>query len=213
MSITISGPPGSGLLASGAIVGATAQRQIFTSGVGVGASPPAAMLGVIGADSLNTSFAGNISGATGTGLVVTNAGNVGIGTTGPSGKLHVNGGDMYFGNEANAVQTMYFRRNALTVGYIDTAGPGLNIYAANNYNLNLGDDAGTRLTIKDGGNVGIGTTSPTAALHLPASSTARASLRIPAGTAPTSPNAGDVWAEGTVLKFFNGTITKEIAFV
>ena len=127
---------GGGLLASGATVGATAQRQIFTSGVGVGASPPAAMLGVIGADSLNTSFAGNISGATGTGLVITNAGNVGIGTT-----------------------------------------------------------------------------IPTAALHLPASSTARASLRIPAGTAPTTPNAGDVWVAGTVIKFYDGTTTKEIAFV
>jgi hypothetical protein len=63
------------------------------------------------------------------------------------------------------------------------------------------------------GNVGIGTTNPTAALHVPASSTARASLRIPAGTAPTIPNAGDVWAEGTVIKFYNGTTTKEIAFV
>ena len=63
------------------------------------------------------------------------------------------------------------------------------------------------------GNVGIGTTSPTAALHLPISTTTRASLRIPAGTAPTAPNAGDIWAEGTVIKFYNGTTTKEIAFV
>ena len=37
---------GGGLLASGATVGATAQRQILTTGVGVGASPPAATLGV-----------------------------------------------------------------------------------------------------------------------------------------------------------------------
>lgn len=71
----------------------------------------------------------------------------------------------------------------------------------------------TRLTIGTSGNVGIGTISPTAALHVPASSTARASLRIPAGTAPTIPNAGDVWVEGTVIKFFDGTTTKEIAFV
>ena len=47
----------------------------------------------------------------------------------------------------------------------------------------------------------------------PASSTARASLRIPAGTAPTSPNAGDVWVAGTVIKFYDGTTTKELAFV
>ena len=37
MSIAISGPAGGGLLASGATVGATAQAQIFTIGVGVGA--------------------------------------------------------------------------------------------------------------------------------------------------------------------------------
>ena len=63
------------------------------------------------------------------------------------------------------------------------------------------------------GNVGIQIAAPTAALHLPVSTTARASLRIPAGTAPTIPNAGDIWAEGAVLKFFNGTTTQEIAFV
>ena len=70
-----------------------------------------------------------------------------------------------------------------------------------------------KVRIDRSGNVGIGTTGPTAALHLPASSTARASLRIPAGTAPTSPNAGDVWVAGTVIKFYNGTTTKELAFV
>ncbi|MFH0792293.1 MAG: tail fiber domain-containing protein [bacterium] len=61
--------------------------------VGIGTTSPLARLGVIGADSLNTSFAGNISGLTGTGLVITNAGNVGIGTTSPGYKLEV-AGDM-----------------------------------------------------------------------------------------------------------------------
>ena len=69
------------------------------------------------------------------------------------------------------------------------------------------------MALSAAGNVGIGTTAPTAALHLPASSTARASLRILAGTAPTIPNAGDVWVAGTVIKFYDGTTTKELAFV
>jgi len=60
-----------------------------TGNVGIGTTSPLARLGVIGADSLGTSFAANISGATGTGLVVTNAGNVGIGTTSPARKLSV----------------------------------------------------------------------------------------------------------------------------
>lgn len=42
-----------------------------------------------------------------------------------------------------------------------------------------------------------GVTSPTARLHLPASSTSAASLKFDPGTAPTSPNAGDVWDDST----------------
>ena len=221
---------GGGLLASGATVGATAQRQIFTTGVGVGASPPDAMLGVIGADSLGTSFAGNISGATGTGLVITNAGNVGIGTTAPNGKLSVQtsartylgGINIIDGANTNNQFNIKHNATALTFGF-STAGATpiegnfADVFSIGYTGLSVGSTYAATLAPSNGmiiqGNVGIGTTSPTAALHLPASSTARASLRIPAGTAPTSPNAGDVWAEGTVLKFFNGTITKEIAFV
>lgn len=40
-------------------------------------------------------------------------------------------------------------------------------------------------------------TAPTAILDLGASTTARASLRIRSGTAPSSPNSGDVWYNGT----------------
>lgn len=43
----------------------------------------------------------------------------------------------------------------------------------------------------------LGGTAPTAFLHLKASTTAAASLRVPAGTAPTSPNEGDVWQDST----------------
>ena len=74
---------------------------------------------------------------------------------------------------------------------------------------------GTGLTLTAlSGRVGVdGVNAPTAALHVPASSTARASLRIPDGTAPTAPNTGDVWAAGGKMYYFNGTIAKEIAFV
>lgn len=47
----------------------------------------------------------------------------------------------------------------------------------------------------------IGTSAtPTAGLMLPASVAAAASLNIPAGTAPSSPNNGDIWTEGSDLK-------------
>lgn len=67
--------------------------------------------------------------------------------------------------------------------------------------LSLGYNAdGETLVIWQGGRVGVGgITSPTAFLHLPAGTTAAASLRIPSGVAPTSPNAGDVWYTGSLL--------------
>ena len=43
----------------------------------------------MGADVLSTSFAANISGSSGTGLVVTNEGNVGIGKITPGSKLEI----------------------------------------------------------------------------------------------------------------------------
>jgi hypothetical protein len=47
--------------------------------------------------------------------------------------------------------------------------------------------------IFQGGNVGIGLTAPVALLHLGASTTSVASLRIESGTKPTSPASGDIW--------------------
>jgi hypothetical protein len=66
-------------------------RINYDGNVGIGTTGPSAKLHVLGSDSLSTSFAANISGATGTGLVVKNNGNVGIGTTGPTIALHVIG--------------------------------------------------------------------------------------------------------------------------
>lgn len=68
------------------------------------------------------------------------------------------------------------------------------------------------LTLKDG-NVGIAITAPTALCHLGASTTARASLCIPSGTAPTSPVAGDIWYDGTNLKFRDGGTTRTLTWV
>ncbi|MBT9168957.1 MAG: hypothetical protein DDT19_02309 [Syntrophomonadaceae bacterium] len=62
---------------------------LLNGSIGVRTSSPGARLHVVGADSLNTSFAGNISGATGTGLVITNANNIGIGTTAPTHQLQL----------------------------------------------------------------------------------------------------------------------------
>lgn len=46
-----------------------------------------------------------------------------------------------------------------------------------------------------------------------ASTTANASINIPAGTAPTSPVSGDLWYDGTNLKFRDGGTTRTITWV
>ena len=78
-------------------------------------------------------------------------------------------------------------------------------------NINAGDfiidlSAGTGTGRQ--GRVGIGTTSPTAIVDMPASTTANATLRIRSGTAPTTPNDGDIWFDGTDLKMRIGGVTK-----
>lgn len=58
-----------------------------------------------------------------------------------------------------------------------------------------------------------GITTPTAFLHLAATTTAAATLNIPQGTAPTSPNDGDLWREdntNTGLKIRVNGVTKTI---
>ena len=74
---------------------------------------------------------------------------------------------------------------------------------------------GTGLTLTAiSGRVGVdGVTAPTAALHVPASSTARASLRVPDGTAPTTPNDGDIWAVSGHIYARVGGVTKEFTLV
>jgi hypothetical protein len=67
----------------------------------------------------------------------------------------------------------------------------------------------TRMTIIGGtGYVGMQSiATPTAFLHLAASTTAAASLCIPSGTAPSSPVNGDIWFDGTDLKLRSGGAT------
>jgi hypothetical protein len=64
------------------------------------------------------------------------------------------------------------------------------------------------------GNLALGLQSdPTAVADISASSTTRASLRIRSGTAPTSPNDGDIWFDGTDIKMHIGGVTKTFTLV
>ncbi len=96
-------------------------------------------------------------------------GNVGIGTTTPGAKLFVYGGDI-------GVQSTDPTFELSTTGSSQTAelafydgnGGGTGLISTNSLDLNFSTDAGTtkHVTIKSGGNVGIGTTAPTSTLHV-----------------------------------------------
>jgi hypothetical protein len=92
------------------------------------------------------------------------AGKVGIGTESPAVSLEV-AGSIRIDNGASFTSYQVYRDN---IKYGDVGGGGnqFTIQASNNKNINLFDDNGTGLTVKDGGNVGIGTTSPTRKLHV-----------------------------------------------
>jgi hypothetical protein len=65
----------------------------------------------------------------------------------------------------------------------------------------------------DNNYIGFGHLSPTANVDIASSSTARASLRIRSGTAPTTPNDGDIWFDGTDIKMRIGGVTKTFTLI
>ena len=89
-------------------------------------------------------------------MVVTGAGNVGIGTTSPSTKLHIYNGEAIVGSGTDGVKISYSAGNSS--GIIDTA------FSDNN--LEFRTNGTTKMWIANGGNVGIGTSSPQQKLHI-----------------------------------------------
>lgn len=78
------------------------------------------------------------------------------------------------------------------------------------------DNAGqvnTASNLRAGGWIGATGITPTAAFDAPGSATTRASVRIRSGVAPTTPNDGDIWYDGTDLKMRVGGTTKTFTLV
>jgi len=108
-------------------------------------------------------------------LIITTAGNVGIGETGPNQRLHVTAGNIKTEGVGGAGGEVHI---------YNTAGAGAVLTKLLSKSTGFGVDvSGTeRLTVSTGGNVGIGTTSPTQALDV------NGAVRIQGG----SPAAGKV---------------------
>jgi hypothetical protein len=108
-------------------------------------------------------------------MTLVTGGNVGIGTTSPSTKFYVSGGDSTFdanGGNANIVLNKSASYDASL--YFLTAGAYKWVQSTNGDSLTFNSLVGglsERMRITSGGNVGIGTTSPATLLHISSSNT------------------------------------------
>ena len=130
---------------------------------------------------------------------ITGSGNVGIGTTSPTSLFTVN----QAANTTDGTQATYgFQLSNQGTPNI-TIGSNASFSYIQSWAskpLVVNSQGNNTLLNPTSGNVGIGITAPTALCHVGASTTARASLCLPHGSAPSAPVNGDMWT--TTAGFF-----------
>jgi hypothetical protein len=137
----------------GAVIGATSVTTglaVPNGNVGIGTTGPGSKLVVKGAGTTSATSGLNVTNSSNTSLLyVRDDGNIGIGITNPSTKLHISGDVLSTGAH-------YFMDTNHRINVIFGVGLGISTY---------GVDNGIVLR-EDSGNVGIGTTNPTAKLYV-----------------------------------------------
>ncbi|MCD4811001.1 tail fiber domain-containing protein [bacterium] len=112
---------------------------------------------------------------------------------------------------AMGYQTVASGLYTTSIGQSITAGTNSNIVAIGLDSTYRTCNQANSLCIM-GGEVGIGTGSPTALLHLAPTTASSSQLRLEtsAGIDPTSPNSGDLWWNGTELYFYDGSTSNDL---
>lgn len=142
----------------------------------------------------NNTYVGTNAGVGSSG-VTSSSNNVAMGNNAAAALTTGNGFNTFLGAAAGSTVTTGAYNIIIGTGSAGGALAPSAITASNEMNIGgfLFGNTSTKV-------VGIGltdATSITAHLHLPASTTTRASLRINSGTAPSAPNDGDVWYDAT----------------
>jgi hypothetical protein len=96
--------------------------------------------------------------------------------------------------------------NGATNNYAFYSGIGS---GTNRWNLYMAGTAANYMA----GNTGIGTTTTNSFLNIGAGTTAKAQINLATSVAPTTPNDGDIWFDGTAIKVRVGGVTRTIAVV
>jgi hypothetical protein len=138
-------------------------------------------------------------------MTINSSGNVGIGTTSPVSKLHIEGTGVGAWLTINRLDSntniIDFTQSGTRLGYLGYIGNDLILQNATNSNTLFTTNNTERMRITSGGNVGIGTTSPNGLLHLSGNSTSPITHII-------ENNNAVVNSSGTKLQFrFNGVET------
>jgi hypothetical protein len=88
-----------------------------------------------------------------------------------------------------------------------------NDFSTGNIKFGAGGTSTEQMRLTSAGNLCIGVSSGGDFLNIAASTTAKAQINLASGTAPTSPNNGDIWFTGTELKIQVGGVTKTFTLV
>jgi hypothetical protein len=89
----------------------------------------------------------------------------------------------------------------------------LNDFATGNIKFAAGGSSTEQMRLTSAGNLCIGVTSGGDFLNIGAGTTAKAQINLASSTAPTSPNNGDIWFDGTDLKMRIGGVTKTFTLI